>query len=207
MHGKIKNIIFDFGDIFINLDKEAPLKGIHALDPEFVLDDLTRLTNEKYETGEIATPDFVAHYLKKLSYADESRLKDIWNSIILDLPEYRVEFLERLRSEHPYRLFLLSNTNALHMEQVVANTEASLFERFRRSFEQFYLSHEIGYRKPHTNIYEFVLEQNSLSPDETLFVDDLPENTRAAASLGIHTWNLTPGTEDVTDLFNKNLPL
>lgn len=207
MQGKIKNIIFDFGDIFINLDKEAPLKGIHALDPGFVLDDNTRQTNERYEKGEIATSDFVAHYLKKLSCKDEKRLIDIWNSIILDLPEYRVEFLEALRSDHPYRLFLLSNTNALHMEQVMANTGTSLFNRFRRSFEKFYLSHEIGYRKPNTDIYQFVLEENRLSAGETLFIDDLPENTRAAASLGIHTWNLSPGREDVTELFNKNLPL
>ncbi len=93
------------------------------------------------------------------------------------------------------------------MEQVVKNTGETLFREFHSQFEQFYLSHEIGYRKPNPDIYEFVLSQNNLQPSETLFVDDLKENTDAAAALKMHTWNLTPGQEEVTELFNKNLPL
>lgn len=207
MSKPIKNIIFDFGDIFINLDKEAPLRGIFELDPGFVLDEETDQVNKAYETGKLDTPDFVAHYRKKIPHAREEELVSVWNSIILDLPVSRVRFLENLNRSGVYRLFLLSNTNALHMVQVKKNTENELFHTFRSQFEQFYLSHEIGLRKPNADIYEFVLQENGLNPTETLFIDDLPENTEAAARLKLHTWNLKPGMEDVTDLFNKNLPL
>ncbi|MBL7473687.1 HAD family hydrolase [Robertkochia sediminum] len=207
MNEKIKNIIFDFGDIFINLDKEAPLKGIFELDPHFSLDPETDKANKNYETGQIDTDAFVAHYLDKIPGAHEKDLIRVWNSIILDLPDFRVDFLESLSASGKYRLFLLSNTNALHMEQVLINTGMPLFERFKGQFEQFYLSHEIGMRKPDAEIYNFVIEENKLEVSETLFVDDLPENTDSAASIGLHTWNLQPGKEDVTQLFSKDLPL
>lgn len=61
--------------------------------------------------------------------------------------------------------------------------------------------------KPSSEIYEFVLTENNLNAQETIFVDDLKENTAAANRLGIHTWNLIPGQEDVTQLFTKKQTL
>lgn len=207
MKPEIKNIIFDFGDIFINLDKEAPLKGIYHLDPNFELDRETLNVNELYEQGKLSTPQFIAHYNKKLPGVSQDDLTAVWNSIICDLPGYRIDFLEKLSREHPYRLFLLSNTNELHIQQVIKNTGLPAYNRFRNLFEKFYLSHEIGLRKPNHDIYQFVLTENKLDASQTLFIDDLSENTRAAAELGIHVWNLTPGKDDITEIFTKNLPL
>lgn len=207
MQHKIKNIVFDFGDIFIDLDKEAPIRGIFELYPDFILDPETEHMNQLYEKGMVSTPEFVEHYLKRLPGSNAEDLKKVWNSIILNIPEHRISFLESLTVDHSYRLFLLSNTNALHMEQVVLNTGIPLLNKFRSYFEKFYLSHEIHMRKPDNEIYEFVLEDNKLVANETLFIDDLAENTRAASGIGIHTWNLNPATEDVTELFNKALPL
>ncbi|WP_224490770.1 HAD family hydrolase [Robertkochia flava] len=207
MTPNIKNIIFDFGDIFINLDKEAPLRGITRVAPGFMPDPEIDRINKLYEKGKITTEVFVDHYRSKLPGSSEQELIRIWNSIILDLPEQRIAFLEHLKNNHSYRLFLLSNTNALHMQQVLLNTGRPVFERFRSLFEKFYLSHEIGMRKPDEEIYRFVLDQNNLQAGETLFIDDLHENTNAAAKIGIHTWTLEPGKEDITQLFSKDLPL
>lgn len=206
MNKSIKNIIFDFGDIFIDLDKPASMAAILEIAPEFTLDAETTAINMAYEKGELTTDEFVAHYKTLLPAVPENQLKAIWNAIILEMPEYRVDFLEELRNKGQYRLFLLSNTNSLHMEKVLENCGDALFNRFRGLFDQFYLSHEIGLRKPDREIYEFVLTQNDLHPEESLFIDDLEENTRGAEVLGIHTWNLQPGKEDITELFTKNLP-
>jgi len=65
------------------------------------------------------------------------------------------------------------------------------------------LSHEIHLRKPNTDIYEFVLEENQLIPEETFFIDDTEENTRTAEKLGIKIWNLIPGEEDIVDLLTR----
>jgi putative hydrolase of the HAD superfamily len=77
------------------------------------------------------------------------------------------------------------------------------WNRFKACFEQFYLSHEIHMRKPNTEIFDFVLRQNRLAASDTYFIDDTQENTDAAASIGIKTWHLIVGSEDVTELKSK----
>ena len=97
----------------------------------------------------------------------------------------------------------MSNTNGLHIHHVAEKMGRDKFNRFKNSFEQFYLSHEIGLRKPHAEIFEFVLSQNGLQAHETFFVDDSKENTDAAEALAIRCWNLIVGKEDIVDLKAK----
>ena len=78
-----------------------------------------------------------------------------------------------------------------------------LFSEFKNCFEKFYLSHEIHLRKPNKDIYEFIIETNKLTPEETFFVDDTEENIAMANKLGIKTWHINPNSEDVVDLFSK----
>jgi putative hydrolase of the HAD superfamily len=77
------------------------------------------------------------------------------------------------------------------------------FDRFKNCFEKFYLSHEIRLRKPDPEIFDYVLKENGLVAAETLFVDDTEENTIAAGKLGIKTWHLRVGTEDIVDLNSR----
>ena len=197
----IKNIIFDFGDIFIDLDKMAPFRemahfGFTSLTPE--LDSLAK----NYEMGLVPTSEFLIALQSKFPSATKAQLKKAWNSIILNFPEYRLQFIEELRKQDKYRLFLLSNTNALHIAQVQETMGIKDYNRFKGCFEKFYLSHEIKMRKPDAPIYEFVLKENKLQPKETFFVDDTKENTLSATSLGIKTWNLNVGVEDIIQLPN-----
>ena len=94
---------------------------------------------------------------------------------------------------------------ALHIEQVIENMSLYRYERFKSYFDQFYLSHEIQLRKPDPSIYEFVLKENKLEASACFFVDDTKENTKAAAQLGIHTWNNDPKKEDIITLFDQPL--
>ena len=94
---------------------------------------------------------------------------------------------------------MLSNTNELHIDWVKKNI--TFYEEFKSYFHQFYLSHEINLRKPDYEIFEFVLSENKLSAEETLFIDDTKENTDVATQLNIHTWNIDETQEDVVDLF------
>jgi putative hydrolase of the HAD superfamily len=128
---------------------------------------------------------------------------DAWNSILLDFPEKRLNFIEQLAAENEYKLLLLSNTNDLHIECVKQEMGMERYNRFKNAFDVFYLSYEIGMRKPDSEIFEFVLQENNLVPQETYFVDDVSENTDAAAALGINTWNLAVGKEDITQLKSK----
>ena len=198
----IKNIIFDFGDIFVNLDKQVVLKalknnGINEFLPKF------HALNNDFEVGKISPTEFLDRLRIDFPNLSTSELADIWNSMLLDFPEYRLDFIKELARTKKYRLFLLSNTNALHIPHVGLVMGMDRFERFKNCFEQFYLSHEIRLRKPNTEVYQFVLDQNDLEAEHTLFIDDTLENTEAAATLGIKTWNLQVGKEDIIQLKEK----
>ncbi|MDO1511270.1 HAD family phosphatase [Maribacter confluentis] len=195
----IKNIIFDFGDIFINLNKEAPLLemakfGFTELTPE--LDSLFK----EYEMGLMGSEEFLHRLQSVFTTASIQQIKAAWNSIILDFPEERLQFIELLRQENKYRLFLLSNTNDLHIEKVIASMGMERFQRFKICFEAFYLSQEIKMRKPNADIFEYVLQKNALVANETFFVDDTKENTDSAAKLGMQCWNLQVGKEDIQEI-------
>ncbi|WP_127846389.1 HAD family hydrolase [Psychroflexus aestuariivivens] len=195
----IKNIIFDFGDVFLTLDKSATQKqlqkfGIQDFDESMIAN------NEAYEKGEISSEKFVDFYVEKFEGLSKNEFTKAWNSILIEFPESRLDFLKELKISGQYKLILLSNTNELHIDWVKENI--SVFEEFRACFDKFYLSHEIHFRKPNANIFEFVLRENNLNPNEALFVDDTEIHTKTARKLGIHTWHLQAGKEDVTDLFS-----
>jgi putative hydrolase of the HAD superfamily len=199
----IKNIVFDFGDIFINLDKKRFKGGLQELGISQTSEELLPIF-QQYEKGLLTTREFSAFFEEKLGVSPE-KLTEAWNAILLDFPEKRLKFIQELANSKKYRLFLLSNTNDLHISWIQNSWGMELYTTFKNCFEQFYLSHEINLRKPNTDIYNFVLEANHLVVDETLFVDDTKENIVAAKSLGIQVWHLIPENEEVLELFTKNI--
>lgn len=198
----IKNIIFDFGDIFINLDKQGTYKAMATLGVTEITQEMMEVYHQ-YEKGLMTTDAFIGFFYEKFNIPKTDLIK-AWNAVLLDFPQRRLDFLTELAQSQKYRLFLLSNTNDLHIKWVQGCLGDEFYSKFKNAFEQFYLSHEINFRKPDVEIYEFVLNENDLIAEETLFVDDLKENTDSADTLGIKTWNLTPKKEDVTELFIKN---
>ena len=198
----IKNIIFDFGGVFFNLDMDATGRmmiklGLAGITPEIM--DLFIA----YETGIISTKIFLKEAKKWVPDATDEQLRNAWNSILLDFPEYRLEFLEGLSRSRRYRLFLLSNTNALHLEKVEEKMGSDSYDRFKASFEKCYFSHEIYMRKPDSEIFEHILNEQNLDPAETMFIDDTSEHIKTAESLGLRVWHLQAGKEDIVELSTK----
>ncbi len=193
----IKTIIFDFGDIFVNLDKPAAYRELEI----YGIKDFPEVIREKnleLEKGLISSEEFLNSYKEEFGL-DPDDIVNSWNSILIDFPEYRFNFIKKLSEEKEYQLILLSNTNEIHIEWIIKNVP--FFGKFRNCFDAVYLSHEINLRKPDSNIYEFVLKTHYLSPENCLFIDDTKENTEAASAMGIHTWNLNPAEEDIINLF------
>lgn len=200
----IKAIIFDFGDVFINLDKPASFRELRKYNIEKLTKELEEL-NREYEKGLISSEEFINSYEQEYEQLQRPGFVDSWNAILIDFPEYRYQFLKKLSEEKDFELILLSNTNEIHIDWVKENV--AFFEDFKACFDAFYLSHEINFRKPDADIYEFVLNKHKLQPEECLFIDDTKENTEAAAALGIHIWNIEPTREDVIDLFTTKKEL
>ncbi len=198
----IKNIIFDFGDVFIDLDKEATSRMLIKLGFAGITPELMELF-KAYETGIISTDIFVEKAGKWVPRANEEELRTAWNAILLDFPQYRLDFLKNLSAEGRYRLFLLSNTNELHLASVKHKMGVVRYKIFLDCFEHCYFSHEVNMRKPDSEIFDYLLNRHHLLPDETLFIDDTEEHTLSAGKLGIRTWHLQVGEEDIVALKSK----
>ncbi len=194
----IKNLIFDFGDVFINLDKQAfkkaPLDLFKIKEIPKELDDVYK----KYEMGKITTKEFLNFNLSCYPNTKENEIITAWNCILKDFPAHRLDFIKNISKK--YDCYLLSNTNALHIKWIREHWGERLYAEFKSCFIAFYLSHKIGMRKPNIDIYEFVLKSHNLHANETLFIDDTKENTDTANLLGIKTWNIMPSEQDVSDL-------
>ncbi|HEY4629490.1 MAG TPA: HAD family phosphatase [Flavobacterium sp.] len=198
----INTIIFDFGDIFINLDKNATEDGLKKLGLSEWNDDLDQL-NLQFEMGEISREKFLLGIQKHIPNASIKEILAAWNAILLDFPLYRLEFLQMLSKK--YRLFLLSNTDSIHIETFEHKVGVSFYSDFYQCFEKVYFSFEVGLRKPSPEIFNYIINNHELSPKRTLFIDDKKENTDVAHKLGLEVWHLKVGKEDIVDLFDKKI--
>jgi len=198
----INTIIFDFGDVFINKNKEAKESALAVLGLNNWGEELERL-ERKLETGKIKEDGFLKGIQEHIPNASLVDIKAAWNAGIGDFPLYRLEFLQKLSQN--YRLFLLSNTDPIHMEKFEHEAGASFYSDFYQCFEAIYFSHEIGSRKPDDKAFYFLINKHAIEPKRTLFVDDKDFNTQAAEALGFQVWNLKVGEEDVVELFDKKI--
>ena len=196
----IDTIIFDFGDVFINLDKEATPAALKKLGLEKWSSEIDSL-NFNFEKGLISKNDFLLGLNKLVPNATQEEVLEAWNGVLLDFPMYRLEFLEKLSKK--YQLFLLSNTDSIHINHFKEKNGDEFYNRFYNCFEKVYFSYDLGMRKPDEEIYNFVIKENNLNPKSTLFVDDNFDNIEGAKKTGLQVWHLLKGKEDVIELFKK----
>ncbi len=198
----IKNIIFDFGDVFMDLDKKATPLALKKLG--LIWDEKWEKVNFKLETGLLAPQDFLQQLQNALPKASPQEILAAWNAVMVDFPNHRLQFLTQLSQK--YRLFLLSNTDYIHFNYFENKWGSEFSKQFYACFEGTYYSYVLQVKKPNTVGFRHILKQHQLQPSETLFVDDNAKNTATAASLGLHTWTITVGKDDVVDLFSQGLP-
>lgn len=198
----IKTLLFDFGDVFLNLDKKATLQELKKVGLEEFSSEMIQF-NQDYEIGAVSSEEFIAFYREKIPQASSEAIKKAWNSVLIDFPKHRLRFLQDLHQK--FQLLLFSNTNDLHIRWVSEHIQE--FETFKDCFDGFYLSHEINLRKPNAESFRYILAKHQLNPKEVLFIDDTAENTETAKKLGMHVWNIDPSTEDITELFSAKKEL
>jgi len=198
----INTIIFDFGDVFLNLKRDQAASAFDALGLNIADNEVQRL-NFALETGKITEPAFLEGLNALVPNASIHSIRTAWNTVIGDFPLYRLEFLQMLSER--FRLFLLTNTDAIHIAHFEEIAGISFARDFYQCFEKVYYSFELGMRKPDKPIFEHLIRQHELSPKRTLFVDDREDNILAAQSLGLQVWHLQSGSEDVVHLFEKKI--
>ncbi|MFO0415468.1 MAG: HAD family hydrolase [Bacteroidota bacterium] len=194
---QVRNIIFDLGGVLLNINYDATATAFHQLGVEDFNQWFSQYhANELFsglETGIQEEKVFVQQIQSLLPKpASETAILDAWNAMLLDFRSSSIAFLPQLAKTH--RLFLLSNTNEIHLRAFQTKYEAVFEGRILDDlFEAAYYSHRIGFRKPTPESYQFVLNTHRLQPQETLFIDDSLPNIEAAKKLRINTIHLTNG--------------
>ena len=203
MDKKIRNIVFDLGGVLVDLDFKAAINGLQKAGFANVKEQLQAFDREgifqKFELGEMTADEFRSAIRENstVSLTDEE-VDGLWNAMLLEVPREKLELILHLRGK--YMVYLLSNTNSIHWDYVCKNAFNYRGFRVNDYFEETFLSYEMHLAKPDKAIFEKVLEEANLLPEETLFIDDSEVNCKAASELGIHTHHYHIG-EDLKELF------
>jgi epoxide hydrolase-like predicted phosphatase len=196
---QIKNIIFDLGGVIINLDIPKTINEFNKISERPFESFYTQMQQNSifdlFDKGQISETDFfteIKHVLERENSREQ--LLYAWNAMLLDFPLHRLKMLTALKSK--YRLFLLSNTNETHITEFEKQLHLTHgYSNLEPFFEKVYYSCQMGMRKPDAEIFEYVLKENNLKPEETFFIDDSPQHVEGASKTGINAHLLAKGKE------------
>ena len=191
----IKQIWFDFGNVFIPIYPERTQKAFNTRGVKLTEQAFANL-NERYEVGAMSTSEFMQDIAMSCTHLQSSMaVAHGWNALLGKLQD-RTLFLKKLA--RTYELCLVSNTNEAHIKHIKKESGPFLWNAFVEKFEALFLSYEIGHRKPDSSYFEYVLKHMDAKPEEVLFIDDSSVNVEAAAALGIHTWQFNAQEGNIT---------
>jgi glucose-1-phosphatase len=193
----IRHIILDFGGVILNLDYKKTEQAFIDLGIADFANRYSQLKQteifDRLETGLANRADFIKE-LKAITgeAITDQQIIMAWNAMLLDIPLRRLQILQQLQLH--FDMFLLSNTNEIHEEAFneILRSQCG-FKSMGVFFDKVYYSHRVGMRKPDKEIFQLILDQNSLNPEKTLFIDDSPQHIEGAKALGIQTIFLEPG--------------
>lgn len=210
----IKVIIFDFGGVLINLNRQAAVDRLVALG----VHDADALLNNyvqsglflDLESGKI-TPEQFRDQLRedyRLQHITDEQIDEAFLAFLLDVPEHKLQLLRQLKSSaynadgERVRIVMLSNTNAIHFPYCIKKHFE--YEGYKMSdyFDALYLSYEMKSSKPDDEIFLKLLEDEQVMPQECLFLDDGPRNIEAASRLGFQSYLVLPN-DDLHKIIEK----
>lgn len=204
----IRNIIFDFGGVILDIDPSQTMNHLKKLgikDVEiFNTPKFQQEVMNKFERG-ILTPEVFRDKVRAFIGTNicDQDIDDAWNALLLDIPIERIRVLELAKKN--YTIMLLSNSNEIHYEVYVRDLQLRFgYREFDQLFHKAYFSFDLHLSKPNPEIFEFVLNQHKMIPEQTLFIDDTPEHIESARKLGLRTYHLLK-PERVRDLFKDGI--
>jgi putative hydrolase of the HAD superfamily len=191
----IKNIVFDLGGVLFEVDYHRCITAFENLrmknfDSVYSQAQQAHIFDE-LEKGKLPVATFRNFIRENVgNQLPDEQIDSAWCAMLIGMPAYKFETLKKLQPH--FRLFLLSNTNAIHLPEVhrmIATQTPG--KSLAQSFEKCYYSNEVSMRKPDAEIFEMVLAAKKLIASETLFIDDSPQHIAGADKCGIQTSLIT----------------
>ena len=207
MQHVIKNIIFDWGGVQIDITMEHFIHFCQQIKIKFSETEVNSTHKAgfflEYEKGYLSDNEFRKEFRSRteMKLSDE-RIDYIWNSMLGKIPTEKLQLLKTLQNK--YNLFLLSNTNPIHWNTFItkSNSEGLKFEEL---FKKIYLSYELHAMKPDTLIFDKTIMDADINVKETLFIDDSLVNCQTAQKLGMHILNYKPGNDLASCIFENRI--
>jgi putative hydrolase of the HAD superfamily len=199
---KYSAVVFDLGMVLVPFDYKIMVKRLEEIEPglgEHFIDSYKSnyQIHRDFERGEISVDDFVEMMLKVLDHKIDSETFKKFYSEIFTFNQNVIDLLPVIKKN--YRLFLLSNTNAIHHQYGWKDFP------FIKHFENLILSHEVGAVKPEEDIYRAVEASSGLPSEEHIFIDDIKEYAEAAKKLGWDGLQFTGYDTLVADLRSREI--
>ena len=175
-----KSFLFDIGNVICTFDFSLVLSRLQAqsiqsdVPPPHSIDSI----KDSYETGLLSENEFIATIIRITGFTgNRKEFTRIWCDIFTENRQM-TNLVMKLKAQG-HNLYLLSNTNHLHLEHLKRNFPA--FTHFSGGI----FSHMVGVMKPQSEIYQMALDHFSLKAEETIYVDDLEENIDAGKRLNL----------------------
>ena len=194
----IKNLLFDQGGVIVDIRRDQCLDELKLLgmdNPEKLIG-LYKQEGPFFalENGDITVEQFhdALRPLMPQGVTDE-QMDYAFSSFIVGIPLHRLQALRELRKR--YKTYILSNTNPIMFEGVIACNFAQEGLDVNAYFDGVTVSYKARSNKPDRQIFDYAIATMGINPEETLFFDDGQENLDAAAKLGFKTALVEPGCE------------
>ena len=203
MYKNIKHIVFDFGGVLVNLDKERCVSAFDKIGAYHISSYVDECKQEdlfhELEIGRIDANAFCDE-VRRLTgiHASDEDICYAWNSLLVDVPADRIEKVMELH--HHYHTFLLSNTNDIHWRKSVEELFPYNGMNADDYFDRIFLSYEMHKVKPDCDIFVQMMDESGIKAEDTLFLDDSEANCNTAHNLGINTI-LVKSDEDWMNIF------
>ena len=195
----IKNLLFDLGGVIMDLRRDNAVEALKQLGLAEA-DDFLGLYGQKgpflaLEKGLVTPEEFRNQVRREIGdpTVTDARLDEAFNRFLVGIPVERLRELERLRLK--YKIYLLSNTNAIMWDSKIAQEFRKDGHDVNYYFDGIVTSFEEHLYKPDAAIFDRVFEKFGILPCETLFFDDSEANVESAERLGIPSVHVAPGTE------------
>ncbi len=184
---KIKNVIFDLGGVIITLDRERAVRAFVEIGVENA-DELLDACHQQgifqeVEDGRLDAEGF-RQALSKLTgkeLTQEEILKG-WLGFLVEVPQYKLDYMTDLR-RRGYKVYILSNTNPYVMQWARSN---DFFggKPLDAYADAIVASYEARSMKPDRGIFDALIKETGLIPEESVFLDDGPANVAIGQELG-----------------------
>lgn len=203
----IKNLIFDFGGVIVDIDRDNAVKRFEALGVAHAEELLDKYHQRdiflEVEDGRIDADEFCrklgAYCGRDISF---NEAKHAWLGYIVGDPQYRLNYIRTLRKE--YKIYILSNTNPFVMSWARSADFTPSGKPLDHYVDKIYASYELNTVKPHKEIFEHLIRDAKLKPSESVFIDDGTSNVEMGKSLGFHVLQPING-EDWRDKLDRIL--